>query len=103
MIPSVHPFPAPRFFDTPLGPATCFEMIVWDQENFIWYSCWIDETGENWFWDNTNVRLARNITCGHTQQTPFKYDAALTVAYRRHKHSPFHNQATDSTGAGCSR
>jgi hypothetical protein len=97
--------PIKRNVLTPLGPATATEMIVWDADDFIWYSCWMDETGENWFFDNREVRLNENITAGRVRTSAFYMPQPRLGALRshilRHKLSPFYKDVQDSTGVGC--
>jgi hypothetical protein len=102
-MPTVASLDPPRGLHTPLGYALATEITVWGQEDYIYYNCWIAESGENWTFDNREVRLDPNITAGHPLISPIAYNSKYFAALQRHKRSPLYEHVRDSTGAGCSR
>lgn len=55
---------------TPLGEA--WAHFIWSEglETNVHFGCFQVETGENWWWENHNVRLVKNISVGHVNLTP---------------------------------
>lgn len=50
----------PIFLETPLGPAQAYFVMSWPDA--IWYGVFQEETGENWWFPNHQVRLSQNIS-----------------------------------------
>jgi hypothetical protein len=57
---------------TPKGNAEAIMVIDYSKEDYIYFLCIQDETGELWLWDNTKVRGFKNITLGRTNISEIK-------------------------------
>ncbi len=54
----------PIWLTTPLGPAICYVLIDYGADyNLVWV-CFLEENGECWSFDNTEVTLQENKTLG---------------------------------------
>jgi hypothetical protein len=53
--------------DTPKGPAHAHLLIDYGQEHHLLWVCFIDETGECWTYQNTEIKLQPNPTMGIRQ------------------------------------
>lgn len=51
----------------PKGKGYAFAMIDYSQEHNILFVCTIDDTGEIWVFDNTHVKLQKNISLDATR------------------------------------
>lgn len=90
---------------TPLGKAEAH--FLWNSDSFevsASYGCFMDETKENWWWPNTQVRLCESITAERSREhTDFHLSDALLETLRphilRHRKSPFYEWAIASDQA----
>lgn len=51
------------------GPAQAMFLIDYSPEHHLFWVCFMDETGECWTLDNTQIRAQKNITLGRTLDT----------------------------------
>ena len=49
---------------TPKGKALAHVLIDYGVEHHVMWLCFIDETGECWTYDNTQIRAQENVTYG---------------------------------------
>lgn len=49
---------------TPKGKGLCHFLIDYGIESHLYWVVFIDETGECWTFDNTQIRAQKNITMG---------------------------------------
>ena len=48
--------------ETPKGKAMAHVMLDYGFEHYVYFLCFIDETGEPWIFDQRQVRMQANIT-----------------------------------------
>lgn len=46
--------------DTPKGPADAHFLLEYGEEHFLYWTCFVRETGECWTFRNDKVRLEKN-------------------------------------------
>lgn len=49
---------------TPKGGAEAILAIHYSKEDYVYFLCIQDDSGELWLWDNTKVRGFKHITLG---------------------------------------
>lgn len=54
--------------ETPKGKGYAHFLIDYSQEHNLYWVVFIDETGECWTFDNTKIKLQKNITMGRTNE-----------------------------------
>lgn len=62
----------PIYVETPLGSAVC--MLIWEQglEVDVQWCCFIESTGEPWWFPNNKIRLSTNLSAGRAKVSPIK-------------------------------
>jgi hypothetical protein len=50
--------------DTPKGRAVAHFLLDYGRESDLYWICFINETGENWVFRQSQIRLAPNVTEG---------------------------------------
>lgn len=50
--------------DSPKGPCRAFLVLDYGEDHALYYSTFVDATGENWTWPAEKVRLRKNISFG---------------------------------------
>lgn len=60
----IHEWQQEIWFDTPKGVALCKATIWNGPESNLKHYCFVQETGEGWEFDNSEVRAQKNITLG---------------------------------------
>lgn len=75
----------PLYLDTPLGPAACF--FLWENgiEADIQFGCFLEKTGEHWWWPNSQVRLQMNISSRRYSTSPIHEAPEMKQALANHK------------------
>lgn len=75
----------PLYFETPLGPSVCH--FVWEAgvEVDVQWCCFIEKTGEPWWWPNNKIRLQTNITSGRYSTSEIKETPEMTLALTPHR------------------
>lgn len=75
----------PLYMVTPLGPG--WRHFVWENgsDNDVQWCCFIEKTGEPWWWVNNMVRLATNLTGGRTATSPIHETSELKAALESHR------------------
>lgn len=53
---------------TPLGHALAY--FIWGVDRLVWYGCFQDDTGENWWFLNNHIRLCPSMSDGQFSSTP---------------------------------
>lgn len=78
----------PIYLETPLGPAVC--LFLWEQglEVDVQWCCFIEETGEPWWFANSNVRLSPNLSAGRHTTSAIKPMQGLEPHRARHNRAP---------------
>ncbi len=73
----------PVGLETPLGPALC--MFIWEHgaEMDVQWCCFIEATGEPWWFPNNQVRLQPNLSSGRHRTSPIAPLAGLEKHVRR--------------------
>lgn len=56
---------------TPRGKALAHFIIDYGIEHHPVWGCFIDATGECWWYENPNIRAQKNITAGRENISPF--------------------------------
>ena len=51
------------------GDAICHFLIDYGPESHLYWVCFMDDSGEIWTLDNTQVRAQKNISLGRTLDT----------------------------------
>lgn len=80
---SITQLDPPIYVETPLGSAVC--MFLWEQglEVDVQWCCFIEATGEPWWFPNNKVRLSINLSAGRAQTSPIKPMAGLEDHIKR--------------------
>lgn len=62
----------PIYLETPLGSAIC--LFLWEHglELDVQWCCFIEATGEPWWFVNNQVRLSPNLSAGRHATSPIK-------------------------------
>lgn len=69
----IHEITQILWLQTPKGLALAKFMLDYGPESNIFWICAQQDTGECWTWSNQDVRIAKNITLGRENISPF-YD-----------------------------
>lgn len=74
----------PFHFNTPLDSATCH--FVWDQgsELDVQWGCFLDATGECWWWPNSQIRLLPNISSARYEISEIRQSGEMKNALAPH-------------------
>lgn len=54
--------------ETPKGKGFAHFLIDYSQEHNLLWVVFLDETGECWVYDNTKIRMQKNITMGRVNE-----------------------------------
>lgn len=75
----------PIYLETPLGSAVC--MFLWEQglEVDVQWGCFIEATGEPWWFVNNQVRLSVNLSAGRHKTSEIKPGAGLEPHIERNR------------------
>jgi hypothetical protein len=75
----------PIYMETPLGSAVC--LFLWEQglEIDVQWCCFIEATGEPWWFPNSKVRLSPNLSAGRATTSPIKPTNGLAPHIERNK------------------
>lgn len=68
---------------TPLGPALAY--FIWGVNRLVWYGCFQDNTGENWWFLNNHVRLCISMSDGQFKTSPIKLPRAMKRFLKPHR------------------
>lgn len=68
---------------TPLGPALAY--FIWGVDRLVWYGCFQDETGENWWFLNNHVRLCPSMSDGQFQMSAIKLPREMDAFLKPHR------------------
>lgn len=68
---------------TPLGPALAY--FIWGVDRLVWYGCFQNETGENWWFLNNHVRLCVSISDDQFSTSPIILPASMEKALKPHR------------------
>lgn len=88
---------------TPLGQAEAhFLQVPEINDNYCQWGCFINETKENWWFDNTLVRIVGSVSSrrGDNYSDFYLSDEmfkSLLPHILRHKHSPLYDRANNLT------
>lgn len=74
----------PLYYETPLGPSVC--MFVWELglEADVQWGCFVEKTGELWWWPNNKIRLSTNISFGRYSTSEIYQSADMKGALAPH-------------------
>ena len=67
---------------TPLGPALAY--FIWGVDRLVWFGCFQDETGENWWFLNSQIRLCVSMSDGQFKTSPIKLPSAMQEFLKPH-------------------
>ena len=68
---------------TPLGHALAY--FIWGVDRLVWYGCFLNETGENWWFLNHQVRLCPSMSDNQVAMSPIKLSAEMQKFMKPHK------------------
>lgn len=72
---------------TPLGYAMAY--FIWTEDRLVWYGCFQQETGENWWWLNNYIRNVISISDEQYKISPIvlppEMEAKLAPHRKRYK------------------
>ena len=68
---------------TPLGSAHAH--FIWGNDRLVWFGVFQEDTGENWWWLNKDVRLVASISDEQYTTSPIAIDADLAAALAKHR------------------
>ena len=93
------------FILTPLGEAEAhFLQVPINNDNYVQWGCFINETKENWWFDNTMVRIVGSCSGRRDSNvSPFFLSQGMlemmTPHILRHKRSPLYEKVVELTKA----
>lgn len=75
----------PLYFETPLGPSVCH--FVWEggKEIDVEWCCFLEKTGEPWWWANSQIRMRTNISSGRYSTSKIHETPEMTKALAPHR------------------
>ncbi len=68
---------------TPLGPALAY--FIWGVDRLVWYGCFQDDTGENWWFLNNHIRLCISMSDGQFKNSPIKIPKTMKKFLKPHR------------------
>jgi hypothetical protein len=68
---------------TPLGEAIAY--FIQDEADTIWFGVFQKETAENWWWENSQVRLAPCMSDGRVTVSPITLKEPMEEFVKRHR------------------
>lgn len=74
----------PVYLETPLGSAVCLFLCDYGPELDVQWCCFIESTGEPWWFPNNKVRLSPNLSAGRAKTSPIKPMAGLEPHLKRY-------------------
>lgn len=74
----------PLYVVTPFGDAIA-HFIFAESTDAVWYGCFQNATGENWWWQNPYVRLCQNFSDDRAKLSPIALPPELEAALAPHK------------------
>lgn len=80
---SITQLDPPVYVETPLGSAVC--MFIWEQglEVDVQWGCFIESTGEMWWFINNKIRLSTNLSAGRAKTSPIAPMAGMETHIER--------------------
>jgi hypothetical protein len=80
---SITQLDPPIYVETPLGSAVC--MFIWEQglEVDVQWCCFIEATGEPWWFPNNKIRLSTNLSAGRASTSPIAPMAGMEAHIER--------------------
>ena len=68
---------------TPLGPALAY--FIWGVDRLVWFGCFQDDTGENWWWLNRDIRMCVSMSDGQFKTSPIKLTKEQEAFLKPHR------------------
>ena len=68
---------------TPLGIAHAH--FIWGNDRLVWFGVFQEDTGENWWWLNKDVRLVPSISDEQYKFSPIELPPAMDEALAKHR------------------